>query len=160
MGIEIVRIDDRLIHGQVIIGWTRSKGIEEVVAVDDKVAKDKFQSQLMKMAVPPGVKSQILTVDDAIAKIGDGSGIKRKTMVVVKGPEALLRLVNSGLSLSNVNVGIMRSGPNKKQLSNQVFATEEEISAMKELDAKGISLTAQSLPGTPSVNLNSVLKGV
>ena len=45
MGIEIVRIDDRLIHGQVIIGWTRSKGIEEVIAVDDKVAKDKFQSQ-------------------------------------------------------------------------------------------------------------------
>ena len=85
MKFKLVRIDDRLIHGQVALGWSRAKGIDTILAVDDVVATDKFQCSLLKMATPPGVKSFILTADEAEQKVKDGTLEKKKVMLLVKG---------------------------------------------------------------------------
>ena len=80
MGIELIRIDDRLIHGQVVLGWTRSKGINTVVAVDDEILKNKMQCQLMKMATPPGVTPIFLSVEEAAAKLTSDAYKNKKYM--------------------------------------------------------------------------------
>lgn len=153
MGLELVRCDDRLIHGQVVIGWTRSKGITTIIAIDDKTAGDKFQMQLMKMATPPGVTPVFLSVADAIAKLKAGDFENKKYMLLAKGPKVVNDLIDAGIAISEVNVGNQRSGEGKTKLLNFVYSTDEEIEAWKQLGAKGVKLYGQTLPDTPSFDL-------
>ncbi len=157
MGIELIRIDDRLIHGQVVLGWTRSKGINTVVAVDDEILKNKMQCQLMKMATPPGVTPIFLSVEEAAAKLTSDAYKNKKAMLLVKGPKTLVELMNKGVDIKNVNVGNVRPKNATEQLFNHVFSTKEDIAIWKELCAKGVSLTAQALPDAATCNLNDVL---
>lgn len=156
MGLELVRCDDRLIHGQVVIGWTRSRGITTIVAVDDKTASDKFQMQLMKMATPPGVKPIFLSVEDAIKKIKDGEFEKSKYMILVKTPKTINDLISGGVNIKEVNVGNQRSGEGKVKLLNFVYSTNDEIAEWKKLNDNGIKLYGQTLPDTPSFDMNEI----
>lgn len=157
MSIEIIRVDDRLIHGQVAIGWTRSRGINTILAIDDATAKDRMQCQLMKMATPPGVTPYFLTVEDAAEKILNDTYKNKKVMILVKGPTELLALLEKGIEMSEVNIGNQRSGENKIQLASQMFATEEELNLWKQISNKGIKLYAQGVPGGAYLNVNEAL---
>ena len=95
--ITFVRVDDRLIHGQVVTGWTRTKGINFILAVDDEIAANKMQVRLMKMATPPGVKSEVMSVKDASALLKGGKLDRYKVFVVVKNPATLLALQAEGI---------------------------------------------------------------
>lgn len=160
MKFKLVRIDDRLIHGQVALGWSRAKGIDTILAVDDVVAKDKFQCSLLKMATPPGVKSFILTVDEAEQKVKDGTLEKKKVMLLVKGPETLLKLVEKGFEISEVNIGNMRSVGGKTKLLNYVYASDSEISFLKAISAKGIKMYGQAVPDQSGVDFNEILEKI
>lgn len=157
MSIEIIRVDDRLIHGQVAIGWTRSRGINTILAIDDATAKDRMQCQLMKMATPPGVTPYFLTVDDAAEKILKDTYKNKKVMILVKGPAELSALLDKGIAMSEVNIGNQRSGENKIQLASQMFATKEELNLWKQISDKGIKLYAQGVPGGAYLNVNEAL---
>lgn len=157
MSIEIIRVDDRLIHGQVAIGWTRSRGINTILAIDDATAKDRMQCQLMKMATPPGVTPYFLTVDDAAEKILKDTYKNKKVMILVKGPAELSALFDKGIEMSEVNIGNQRSGENKIQLASQMFATKEELNLWKQISDKGIKLYAQGVPGGAYLNVNEAL---
>lgn len=157
MSIEIIRVDDRLIHGQVAIGWTRSRGINTILAIDDATAKDRMQCQLMKMATPPGVTPYFLTVEDAVEKILKDTYKNKKVMILVKGPAELSALLDKGIAMSEVNIGNQRSGENKIQLASQMFATKEELNLWKQISDKGIKLYAQGVPGGAYLNVNEAL---
>ena len=157
MGIELIRVDDRLIHGQVAIGWTRSRGINTILAIDDPTASDKMQCQLMKMATPPGVTPYFLTIDVAVEKILNDSLKNKKAMILVKGPVELAALIEKGIEINEVNIGNQRSGENKLQLASQMFATPEEIEIWKSISQKNIKLYAQGVPGGAYVNVNEAL---
>ena len=159
MKFTLVRIDDRLIHGQVALGWTRSKGIESILAVDNETAKDSFRVSLLKMATPTGVQSFIVDEDTTIEKINKGSFEKKKTMLLVKSPKTLLNLINKGLSIDEVNVGNLRNEAGTKLL-NYVYATDEEVAAFKEMRNKSVSFFAQSLPDQQAVDFNSIIDKV
>ena len=136
MKFNLIRIDDRLIHGQVALGWTRAKGIDTIVAVDDKVAKDGLQCSLLHMATPPGVKSYIVSVADAVTLIQSGKLDKKHIMLLSKGPEALIQMIDAGVELD-----------------------EEEIKVWTVL-AEKTKLIAQILPDSPKVNFNELLDKV
>ena len=155
----MIRIDDRLIHGQVALGWTRAKGIDTIVAVDDKVAKDGLQCSLLHMATPPGVKSYIVSVADAVTLIQSGKLDKKHIMLLSKGPEALIQMIDAGVELDEVNIGNVRSNPERKKYLSHVFATDEEIKVWKVL-AEKTKLIAQILPDSPKVNFNELLDKV
>lgn len=160
MKFRLVRIDDRLIHGQVALGWSRARGIDTIFAVDDPVSKDKFQCSLLKMATPPGVKSYILGVDDAEKQLKSGAYDKKKVMLLVKGPQTLLALLERGLEITEVNIGNMRSLEGKKKILGHVYANEEEIELLRAISAKGIKMNAQTVPDAAAVDFNEVLKKI
>ena len=157
MSIELIRVDDRLIHGQVVTGWTRSRGINVILAIDDDTSRNKMQCQLMKMATPPGVSPVFLSVEDGVTKILTDAYKNKKVMILVKSPKELFELIEKGVKISEVNIGNQRSGENKIQLATQMFATSEEIELWKSISAKGIKLYAQSVAGGVSVNINEAL---
>lgn len=158
MAIKMVRVDDRLIHGQVVMKWTRTIGVNLIVVPNDKVAKDPLQQSLMRMAAPPGVSVELLPVEAAAEKLKSDKWSSKSIFVIVRDPIDLLRLINAGLKIEKVNIGNASGGTGKVRLSKVVHATTEELEAWKELDANGINLEAQALPGDSKSNINQVLQ--
>lgn len=158
MRIVLVRVDDRLIHGQVVVGWTRNVGANHIVVADDEVAKDSTQKMLLKMATPVGVKASILTVAEAAEQLAGEKFGNDKVMVLVRDPLALLELVKGGVNMTKVNIGNVRAAEGRERLTKEVAASPEEIAAWKELDKLGIELEALWLPGGSAKNFNQVIR--
>lgn len=158
MSIVLVRVDDRLIHGQVAVGWTRTVGATHIVVANDEVARDATQKALLKLAAPVGVKVSILSVADAAALLAGPKLAREKVMVLVRDPQSLLGLMEGGVELTKVNIGNVRTAPGRVRLTKEVAATPEEIEAWKELDRRGIVLEAIWLPGGAVTDFNGVIR--
>lgn len=157
MSIALIRVDDRLIHGQVIMGWTRSLGVEHIVAADDATAANPMQRSLLQMAVPAGLTAAIVGVDEAADALLAASGDARRTLVLVRDPLALLRLHERGVPFDHVNVGNVGSRPGRVRLTKEVHASEEELVAWRALVDAGVRLEAQWLPDQSRTDLAPVI---
>lgn len=158
MKISLFRVDDRLIHGQVVVGWTRRAGVTTILVADDKTASDRIQCSLYRMATPAGVKADFCTLDAAAEKLTNGSLDNEVVMVLFKDPQSVLGLIERGVEIKELNLGNLRSAPGRVQLLNHVFASPEDLQAWKDLDAKGVSMNAQILPEQKKANFNETLK--
>jgi mannose/fructose/N-acetylgalactosamine-specific phosphotransferase system component IIB len=158
MKIVLVRVDDRLIHGQVAVGWTRTVGATHILVANDEVAKDATQKALLKLATPVGVKATILSVAEAAAALAGAKFGNDNVMVLVRDPQSLLSLMQGGVALAKVNIGNVRTAPGRERLTNQVAASPAEIEAWKELDRAGVVLEAIWLPGGAVTNFNNVIR--
>ena len=158
MAITLVRIDDRLIHGQVVMSWTKSLNASVIVVPDDAAAADPILKTAMKAATPIGVRSAIVSVADG-AVLLNGPKIKNdRVFVVVKGPDVIVRLLKAGVAIKKVIVGNMRMEDGKKRVTKIVAASQEEWNSFKEIDASGVELVEQWLPGEETRNFNDILK--
>ena len=156
MPINVARIDDRLIHGQVITTWVKNYDIEQVLVINDKVAEDKVQQSVLTMSAPPGLKVLVFGVQQFI-EILKKTPIKKRTMLLFTNSIDVNALVEGGLSLEKVNVGGMRMQDGRHQLSRAVSVTPEEEQAFKNLIAKNIPVEVQMVPKDPIVDLKSLL---
>ena len=157
MNISVIRVDDRLIHGQVVFGWTQALGIEQILVADDATAANPTQRDLLLLAVPTGVVADVLSIGDAATVIA-ASTSRVPTMVLVKGPRELLALNRAGVALSEVNVGNVHTGPGRRRLTKEVHATDEEIAIWRELAAEGVRLEALWLPGQTRTDLGKLVQ--
>ena len=154
--IIVLRIDDRLIHAQVVIGWGRSVKPDRIVVADDDVAANEWEKQLYA-AASPDVKVSILTIARAFEQINGGVFDKEKIILLVRGPKAAMRLLEMGLDLDEVNVGGMHFSEGKEKLLDNIYLDESERNTLRELVKKGITLEARALPGSERVILNSMV---
>ena len=158
MAISLVRIDDRLIHGQVVMSWTKRLNASVIVVPDDDAAADPILKTAMKAATPIGVRSAIVSVADG-AVLLNGPKIKNdRVFVVVKGPEVVVRLIKAGVEIKKVIVGNMRNEEGKKRVTKIVAASQAEWNSFKELDSIGVELVEQWLPGEETRNFNDILR--
>jgi mannose/fructose/N-acetylgalactosamine-specific phosphotransferase system component IIB len=157
VSIALIRVDDRLIHGQVAVGWTRSLGIDHILVADDKAGSDPLQSSLMKMAAPTGVAVTMLPVRDAADRIAAGDFAAGRVLVLVRGPMELAQLRSGGVPFDTVNVGNVHSGPGRTKLTKEVHASPEELEVWKELAAGGVRLEAQWLPDQSRTDLSALV---
>lgn len=155
MQVALVRVDHRLVHGQVTMGWTRSVRAEALVVVSDRAADDPFEASLMRMAVPHGVTIEIWGVTEAADRVRAGNLPAGRVLLLVATPTDLLPLVAAGLSNTEINIGGVRSPGATIKLTKEVHATPDEIEAWKELAAKGIALSVQWLPDQKRRSLNA-----
>ncbi|MGP5431856.1 PTS system mannose/fructose/N-acetylgalactosamine-transporter subunit IIB [Enterococcus malodoratus] len=156
MAIELVRIDDRLIHGQVATTWTRNYDIEQILIIDNKTKNDPLQASVANFAVPPGVKVIIFGVAQ-FAEVMKKTEIKKRTMLLFTTPVDILQLVNEGLKISEVNAGGMRFRDGRKRLSKAISVTEEEDQAFSELMDKNIHINVQMVPKDPRVDYKTLI---
>ncbi|WP_103347732.1 PTS sugar transporter subunit IIB [Amycolatopsis sp. CA-128772] len=137
-----VRIDNRLIHGQVTVAWTRRLGVRRLIVCNDEVAADDLQLILLPQAAR-GLPTDVLPVAATLAA-EPGAGV----MVVAKHPEDVFRLVDGGLRPEVVNVGNVapRPGPAYTMVTRSVAVTADEADAYRKLAAAGVPLVTQLLP--------------
>lgn len=156
MPINVARIDDRLIHGQVITTWVKNYDIEQVLVINNKVANDKVQQSVLTMSAPPGLKVLVFGVQEFI-EILKKTTIKKRTMLLFTNSIDVDALVDGGLSLEKLNVGGMRMQDGRHQLSRAVSVTPEEEQAFRNLIAKNVVVEVQMVPKDPIVDLKTLL---
>lgn len=141
-----VRIDFRLIHGQVANLWANAKQVSRFMVVDDQLATDDMQKQVLRMACPAAVKLSVLPLEKASANIQAGKYDAQRLFILAKKPETLLRLIESGVQLPEINVGNMSSLNEVKRVGLNIGMDEGDIEAFKKLQEKGIHMYAQMVP--------------
>ncbi|MCL2564943.1 MAG: PTS sugar transporter subunit IIB [Defluviitaleaceae bacterium] len=156
MAVELVRIDDRLIHGQVATSWIRTLSMEQVIVVSDVNAGDPLQKKILNMAAPDGIKLHLFATDEFI-EIYSSNPIKRKTMLIYTNPIEVLRCLKGGVKIDLLNVGGMKFTHGKERLSKSVSVTSEEKEAFKEIIEMGVDVEIRMLSNEKPTKLASLL---
>jgi len=151
------RIDDRLIHGQVVAAWLRTySNVSHILVIDDQAFRDDFMQQMFKMLVPSEITIEIRSVDEAAQMMR--AGLKKPTMVIVKAPVTLKRLMDMGLKFDKINIGGMGMSAGRKKLFQNVSSTPEENDIFREMMKNGVTLEVQIIPAAKTVNVANILK--
>lgn len=146
MSVMHVRMDNRLIHGQILVSWNSHYKIDHLIVTNDKVANDPLQITLLKAVTPIGAEVSVLTVEDCVKYCLSPEAEKENIFVIAKMPEDGWELVERGLSIPVLNLGNQAFVRNSKKLSNTVFLTEEGVKALKKIHEKGIKITCRMMP--------------
>jgi mannose/fructose/N-acetylgalactosamine-specific phosphotransferase system component IIB len=158
MTLLLYRIDDRLIHGQVVVGWGQPLDLKFIVLVDDTVAASDWEQELYRMGVPPEMEVFFHSTQDAIKALPKYQSDKRPGLLLT-GDIATMRQLVDGAAIPTVNVGGIHSKPGRSQKMRYVFLTAEEEQQLRELAARGPAVTAQDVPGARAVPLSDLLQG-
>ncbi len=151
------RIDDRLIHGQVCAAWLRAySNVEHITVIDDKACQDAFMQQMFQMLVPSGITIEIVSVSDAVKIMM--AGFKKPTMVIVKAPDTLKRLLDNGVEIPKVNIGGMGMSTGRKKFFQNISTTPAENDILREMVEKGITVEIQIIPAAKTINVAKLLK--
>lgn len=153
----LVRIDDRLIHGQVMALWTKHLQAKRIVIVDDQVAKDSFLQTVLRGAAPPGISVEVYSVEQAPTALQRPEGERAKTIVLMKGPKTAIALCSAGVALDILNVGGMGAGPGRKQFFRNISATAEELEMFRRLEEMGVTSQIQIEPNARAISVASLL---
>ena len=158
MEISFVRIDDRLIHGQVATVWTKDSGCNRIMAVSDEVASDDLRKQLVIQVAPPGIKAYVVTIEKAIEAYKNPKFDSFKTLFLFTNPTDVLRIVEGGVDIKSVNVGGMCYKDGTKQITSALCMSEADIDSFKKLNELGIELEVRKLAKDNKINLIDRLK--
>lgn len=147
MSVELFRIDDRLIHGQVVVGWGQPLGVEFIVLVDDEVRASDWEQELYRMGVPPSVVVVFASVAEAITLLPVWQEDARKGIVLtgdIDGMAALCAGANGAIRA--VNLGGIHFREGRREKLRYVYLTDDEGAQLRALAGAGVDITAQDVP--------------
>ena len=157
MNVTVFRIDDRLIHGQIVTAWLHYADAKQIVVADDKAANDTFSQSLLKMATPKGIKLKIVNLSEGKKLIYE-SDSNDKTLFLVRGPvEANLVLENNEV-VKTINVGNLNMRKGKEKILDNLWVYEEDIKAFQELNKKQIDLEYRTVPNDQSQSVVNIIE--
>jgi PTS system mannose-specific IIB component/fructoselysine and glucoselysine-specific PTS system IIB component len=159
MAIELFRIDDRLIHGQCVVGWGQPLDIGFIVLVDDEVAASEWEQELYRMGVPPEMDVYFHTVDEAARVLPRYRADPRPGLLLTGDIQTMKRLAEATGDIRAVNLGGIHHRPGRVQRMRYIFLSPEEERELREMAARGLAISAQDVPAARPVPLEDVLNG-
>lgn len=157
MAIVLCRVDDRLVHGQVVIGWGRPLGVEFIILVDEGVAASPWEQDLYRMAVPPEIDVRFATVAEAAARLDEWQASGRRGLLLTGDVETMAALHRAAPAVvRRINLGGIHHRPGRRERLPYLYLTDEELGSLVALAASGAEITAQDLPTTPPVALRTL----
>lgn len=157
MGIEVYRIDDRLIHGQVVVGWGQPLALGFIVLVDDLVADSSWEQELYRMGVPPEMEVFFDTAASALQRIAEYRARPDAGLLLTGGTATMRVLVEGDRSIKKVNVGGLHHRAGRSPKLRYVFLDSAEESDLRAIAACGCEVSAQDVPGAVPVPLPELL---
>lgn len=143
--IVLTRIDDRLLHGQVIVSWIPFINIEEIIIVDDEYAGDDFMSSLIKESSPEHLSVNVLTIEESKKFLESGDD-KSRILILSRYIENIAKLIELGIKINKINIGGLGFHNGRKKFVNAIHLSDSEIDILKSISAKGIEVEVQMLP--------------
>jgi PTS system mannose-specific IIB component/fructoselysine and glucoselysine-specific PTS system IIB component len=157
MTLVLYRIDDRLIHGQVVVGWGQPLDISFIVLVDDEVARSEWEQELYRMGTPPEMDVYFHSVDDVKGMLAKYNADARAGLLLTADTASMLRLVHEA-GVREVNVGGIHHRADRRQRLRYVFLSSDEEQQLREMADSGATVTAQDVPAARPVELNELLQ--
>ena len=157
MTLVLCRVDDRLIHGQVVVGWGQPLGIQRFVLADDEVAQSDWEQDLYRMAVPQGLEVVFATVASAGVQVRAWDADGRRTAVLLGSVEAAAQLYRAAPTIiRKINLGGIHHRPGRVERLPYVYLSPEEQRLLTALAAEGAEIAGQDLPTATPVPLGSM----
>ncbi len=144
--IKLVRIDHRLLHGQTAFTWLKFCESDCVLIASDALMKDELKMSAIRLAKPAGIKLVMKNMEDSIKAINSGVTDKYKLFILVENVEDAYHLAMGCPAIQSINLGGMKAGGNRHQISKAVFVDDNDIHMLKELNCKGIELEIRMVP--------------
>ena len=158
--LKLVRVDERLVHGQVAVGWTSNSGANTILVANDEAQNDKIKAMALDLAKPAGVKLYIRSVEESGSIVEKfASAKKAQVLVLVRTvPDALKLIKESNGVIKELNVGGLKFEEGKHKLNEFVAVSDEDIKDLNEIQEMGVKLDFRMLPRDKRLNLNDLLK--
>ena len=152
----LTRIDDRLIHGQVMTAWIKNKNAEQVVIIDDGVAQDDFMINVLENAVPDDIGIGIFSKEDGVTFFS--RPLEAATIILAKTPQVLEYMIDRGINITEIDLGGMGAKGDRESLYHTISTNKEENDSFKRLIEKDIDTFIQIMPQNDKVYLRKILK--
>ncbi|WP_208560407.1 mannose/fructose/sorbose PTS transporter subunit IIB [Marinilactibacillus kalidii] len=156
--IGLARIDSRLLHGQVATAWSKDVNPTRIIVVSDDVAQDDLRKSLITQAAPPGVKANVIPVDKMVEVFKDPRFGKTKALLLFENPTDVVRAVEGGVELEEVNVGSMAHSEGKVMINNVLSVDQKDVDAFEKLKEHGIKFDVRKVPADQRKNMWDLLK--
>jgi mannose/fructose/N-acetylgalactosamine-specific phosphotransferase system component IIB len=159
MPVVHMRIDNRLIHGQVTSSWVNAVRASHIIVCNDKVANDKLQKMLLPQAAR-GVPTSVLSVEDTLKFVNSDKGQKERIFVLAKFPQDASRLLDGGLQPAEINVGNQAPTPGTKfkMVTHSIAVTSEDADVYRSIAERGYKLTSKMMPTDRAADFLELLK--
>jgi PTS system mannose-specific IIB component/fructoselysine and glucoselysine-specific PTS system IIB component len=154
--LDLVRLDDRLVHGQVVVGWGQALALQLIVLVDDHVRESDWEQELYRMGVPSEIELKFVSVGEAIDAVPGWAGSPRKILILTGNVGSLVRLVEGAPAIRQVNLGGLHQQNNRRQRLRYLFLSDSEMSQLQQLSERGIEITAQDVPTAAPIPLGEI----
>lgn len=150
--LKMVRVDYRLVHGQIVAKWIKFRPVKRLIVVDDELLQDEFMKEIYTMAAP-GYEVVIIGLDDVVSTV-EASSVD--TLLIFKNVETAFNAVKNGLTISELNVGAVPSNADRKSVIQGVALSKDEGTMLNELDGQGINVFLQPIPENDPVQFSSI----
>ena len=159
MSLRLVRIDDRLIHGQVIAVWLRALGGKRIVIVDDATARDEFLREVLTLAAPYGVQVEVYDVASGPVRCIELAAAPEPVMVLARSPRTILALRQAGVPIEVVDLGGIGAGPGRKRIHRTISVSPDEIRDLQAIEQLGTRVEIQIVADDRPIPFHSVVSG-
>lgn len=154
----ILRVDDRLIHGQVIAGWARPLGIESIILASDRISKDEWSCSAYRLAIPQGIEFSCVGIKKCVESFNESN--KKRVMIIVESVQEASDLVNEGLEIQEITIGGLGYREATRQIAPYIYLSSEDIESVVHLYQRGIKVIGKQLPNSPRIDVVKNLAGV
>ncbi len=154
----IIRIDDRLIHGQVIVGWVQALDLDNIIVANDDLLKDKLKLKMMKLAIPSDINIEFLTIKDAVSGCKNNKWKAYETILLVESPKDAYNIVSKGYSVKSINVGGLHMKEGREPVTANLALNDKDRDYLKRLLELSIYLEGRALPSDREYRIEKILK--
>ncbi|MEA4933711.1 MAG: PTS sugar transporter subunit IIB [Lawsonibacter sp.] len=155
--IALTRIDDRLIHGQVVTAWVKQTDANQIIIVDGPLTKDVFMQKVLRSAAPAGITVKVMNSQDASDYLMEEGTAGEKIILLVKIPQELEALVDGGVKLPVIVLGGMGAKTGRQKFNKNVSASPQEVECLKHLEERGCAVQYQLVPDEKPTPLSKML---
>ncbi|MBV7389356.1 PTS sugar transporter subunit IIB [Enterococcus sp. ALS3] len=155
--IVLTRVDDRLIHGQVMTAWVKKTRANQILIIDEEVAKDDFMSEILKMSAPSGIEIAVKGLEDAVIFLQEQETANKRLIILVKAPITIEALIDRGIVIDKLVVGGMGAKENRRVLYKNISASDEERETFKKLIDRGVPVVIHIIPDQKETDLSKYL---
>ncbi|MCO7124960.1 PTS sugar transporter subunit IIB [Sporolactobacillus shoreicorticis] len=154
MDVRLLRIDSRLLHGQVTTNWAKAVKVNRILIVSDRVAQDRTRKTLIIQAAPPGISTNVITVEKMIRLYHDPRFDVLKPMILVEDPVDARRVVEgSGIKIDSINIGAISFDNTRVMVTDAIAVNAADVEAFKWFHDRGIKLDVRKVSNDSSKNL-------
>lgn len=153
-----VRVDTRLLHGQVATTWTKTVSLDRIIVVSDGVAHDQLRKTMIEQAAPPGVPANVVPISKMIEVTKDPRFGATKAMLLFENPQDLLTAIEGGVDIKEANIGSMAHSVGKVVVTNAIAMDNADVETLEALHAKGVALEARKVPSDSPISYEDLIK--